>query len=166
MPKLREIKRAKEIGYKGTSQYIEAICPICSGKRWVRLVKGRPRSLRCKNCTGKGQGKNHPNWKSGRYKNHNGYILVLVDFNSSFAPMRNYWGYIREHRLVMAQHLGRCLKSWELVHHKNHIKDDNRIENLELMKTPDHLVMTILEEENKRLRREIEKYKVSIGFVL
>jgi hypothetical protein len=64
---------------------------------------------------------------NGVNKNRQGYIEIRT------VPGNGRKGkYKLEHRLVMEQCLGRFLTSDETVHHKNGIRDDNRIENLEL----------------------------------
>lgn len=60
---------------------------------------------------------------SKRQKNRDGYVLVW-----DASRKRN----VMEHRLVMEDHLGRGLRRDESVHHVNGIRDDNRLENLEL----------------------------------
>jgi hypothetical protein len=46
--------------------------------------------------------------------------------------------WIREHRYVMEQHLGRKLRSDEIVHHKDENGRNNSIENLVIMTRGDH----------------------------
>ena len=69
------------------------------------------------------------NWKGGRTKHHKGYIYLKTN-NSGPTT------YVFEHILVMENHLGRKLYKGENVHHINGIKDDNRLENLELWVKP------------------------------
>lgn len=51
---------------------------------------------------------------------------------SGYVSLRRDGHWIMEHRIVMERHLGRALGPDETVHHINGIRDDNRLENLEL----------------------------------
>lgn len=70
--------------------------------------------------------------KGGRTITSCGYVGMTIPSNHVFASMRNSLGYVPEHRLRMAEHLGRPLLKSESVHHKNGNRKDNRIENLQL----------------------------------
>ena len=176
MPTLNEIRHGKEIG-KGkshwSSKFIWHACELCGKQRWIqyyRYAHGESRYCHsCSNINYRGRyeylhgqaGPNHNAWKGGRVKCL-GYILVWVSVDDFFAPMRNKSGYVREHRLVIAKQLSRCLLRWEVVHHKNGIKDDNRIENLELIGcTGKHnsqlnKQIKLLQRENNELKKRLE----------
>lgn len=75
----------------------------------------------------------HGMWNGGRFVNGAGYIYTLMDGDDPFyktMALKN--GYVLEHRIVMARHLGRPLLGSETVHHINGDKLDNSLENLQL----------------------------------
>ena len=88
-----------------------------------------------------GEHANHPKreksnfWKGGIHFS-NGYKHIYFPGHK----MSDKKGYIPEHRLVMFKHIGRFLKTKEIVHHKNGIKTDNRIKNLIITTRQNHIL--------------------------
>lgn len=100
-------------------QIFSGLCCGCSSIFFT--LRGRKRfcSLRCLNKFF--SGRQHPGYKGGSRRTKLGYVMLRGG-----GPQQ--W----EHKAVMERFLGRSLRRFESVHHKNGLRWDNRLKNLEL----------------------------------
>lgn len=163
MTEIGEVKK-----YKSRHKYTWCACTKCGKVKWVRHESGNPRGYRCTSCANKGRrpfrsGYLNPRWKGGRI-NVDGYVAIKLQPDDFFYPMARSNGYVLEHRLVIANKLGRCLLNGEQVHHRPDVgKDDNREEVLYLMPNPsDHSQLSAcshceLKKEIRLLRWQVKE---------
>jgi hypothetical protein len=83
------------------------------------------------------------NFKGRFVERRSGYIMLAIEPTHRFACMGSKYPtsrrlYVREHRMIMAEHLGRALRRNEVVHHRNGKRGDNRMRNLELIQGQAH----------------------------
>ncbi len=138
---------------KSEENYIALICQTCKieFKVYKSELKYRKRKFCSKKCSGQSQigrkvtwhrmgplpqiqGKNHYNWSGGRVKTTDGYIAIYFPKHPYATKPR---GYVREHRLVMEQSLGRYLDPKEVIHHIDRDRTNNELSNLLLLPNED-----------------------------
>lgn len=95
-----------------------------------------------------------------KIKNKNGYTLI-----ASGDHPRAYNGLVPEHVLVMEDYIGRPLPKGTVVHHRNQIREDNRIKNLLLLRNhADHWVLhQAMKRQDTAFVKAIEDW--SLGFM-
>jgi len=131
MPEFGEIVKDKD----GSHKHIWLTCSDCGKEFWVtwRYFRKKGYEVKCPSCRNRQSSQLRSRYRGGRTKTREGYILVKLRPDDFFRPMaEKKSGYCMEHRLIMARHLNRCLLPWEIVHHRNGVRDDNRLDNLKL----------------------------------
>lgn len=93
----------------------------CSVECYAKTRRGKPRDEKTK-AKIKKNGRGLP--LGTKRPDVHGYVNIKIED-----------GWMKEHRFVIEEHIGRKLNRDEHVHHKNGLRDDNRLENLELWTT-------------------------------
>ena len=82
-------------------------------------------------------------------KTKNGYVLTYCPCH----PNAHSDGYVFLHTVIVERELGRYLNENEVAHHINHVRDDNRPENLMLMDRKEHMSIHMKERHEKERKQ-------------
>lgn len=148
-----------------TRRFVLIVCGTCRQSRSVNfhnLIKQMRYSFYtgcCKKCadsfTWFEEGRSLP---ERRKMNSNGYIKLWKPDN----PMADKRGEVYEHRFIMSQILGRPLKNWEHVHHKDNNRANNSPENLELVTTQENQSMKNIIARITQLESLLKQHHIEI----
>ena len=106
-------------------------------------------------------GEKHYAWK-GRLMDKDGYVTIHC---KGHPNARKHTHYVFEHRLVMEEALGRFLLPSEVVHHRDGVKHNNQLENLQLFSSNgEHLAVDLAgrcpqwsEDGKARIRKAVSR---------
>jgi len=121
-------------------------CPICG----VLIDR---KALLCHHCFIKKRGsyKGLNRYRNGprkQYTRAGGYI-------KEYCPNHPYCdnhGFVPQHRLIIETNIGRYLEREEIIHHLNGIRDDNRTQNLVIVRAHSHTSWTYIKNLQRRIR--------------
>lgn len=104
-------------------------CKSCGGTHRVTTYRYAKHVGICRSCIGGFRR------KKGKGIDKDGYVRL---YGMHWHPRANKAGQVYEHIVVMERVLGRPITASEHVHHKNHVRHDNRTENLEVLPATEH----------------------------
>jgi len=110
------------------------VCPLCGSDENIITYPYARFVGFCRKCMYR-RLREKPSWKGGRAIDNDGYVRCS---GHQDHPRANLSGQVYEHILVMERHLGRMIGVKEMVHHKNGDKQNNRVDNLEVLTVADH----------------------------
>lgn len=164
-PELGDLATSEAVGRSGRALHVWEGCPTCGVERWIKLNTS---GNLCKSCALRQHsfGESNRRWNPTRKTITKSGIRLYVDSSHPYFCMAHRCSRdfaILEHRLVMAEFLGRPLKVGEVVHHLDGDNTNNDINNLLLLPSQAyHSSYTLLQTHVRKLEKELEKVRTRL----